>query len=122
GLDEIAVAGQEERRALVEHDQHRFESPQDAVAAPVLRELDGRALEVPAELFELGLESREQREGVRRRPGESGQNPIVVQPPDLLRPLLDDRLPEGDLPVTGENSVITVSNGQNGRAVNHRYL
>ena len=37
----------------VHHHQHRFETPQDAVGAPVLDQLDHRPLEVAAVLFEL---------------------------------------------------------------------
>jgi hypothetical protein len=62
GLDQIAVAGKQERHPGVHHDQHGFEPAQQAIGAPVLGELDGRALEVPAILFELGLEPGKQRE------------------------------------------------------------
>ena len=85
GLDQIAVARQQERRGLVEHDQHRFEPAQDAIAAPVLRQLHGRAFQVAAVLLELRLEPREQREGIGRRAGKARQDAIVVEPPDLLR-------------------------------------
>ena len=85
GLDEVAGARQQERRRLVEHDQHRLEPAQDAIGAPVLRQLDGRALEVAAVLLELGFEAREERERVGGRPGEPGEDPVVVEAPDLLR-------------------------------------
>ena len=53
--------------------------------APVLGELDGGALQVAAVLLELGLEAREEREGVGGRAREAGQDAVVVQPPDLAR-------------------------------------
>ena len=56
-LDEVAGARQQERRLRVRDDQHRLETAQHAVGAPVLRELDGRPLEIAAILFELRLES-----------------------------------------------------------------
>ena len=60
-LDQIAGAGQEERRLLVHDDEHRLEPAKSTVGAPVLGELDGGALEVAAMLLELGFEAREQR-------------------------------------------------------------
>ena len=91
GLDQIAGAREEQRRVLVEHDQHRFEAAQHAIGAPVLRQLDGRALEVAAVLLELGFEAREERERVGGRAGEAGEDLVVVEPADLARALLDDR-------------------------------
>ena len=85
GLDQIAGAGQQERQPRVHDDQHRLEPAQHAVGAPVLGELDGRALEIAAVLLELRFESREQRERVGGRAGKSGENAVVVQPADLLR-------------------------------------
>ena len=85
GLDEVAGARQQERRLRVEHDQHRLEPAEDAVGAPVLRQLDGRPLEVAAVLFELRLEPGEQRERIGGRAGESGQDLVVVEAPDLPR-------------------------------------
>ena len=49
-----------------------------------LRELDRRALEISTVLLELGLEPREQGKRIRRRAGEPGQDPIVVQLADFL--------------------------------------
>jgi hypothetical protein len=47
--------------------EHRLEPAQDAVGAPVLGELDGRADQVALVLVELGLEALEQGEGVGGR-------------------------------------------------------
>ncbi len=98
-------------------DEHRLEPAEDAIGAPVLGQLDRRALEVAAILFELRLEAREQREGIGRRSGEAGQNAIVVQPADLPRALLDDRLAERHLAVAREHGAIAVADGQNRGAV-----
>ena len=68
---------------IVHDDQHRLEPAQHAVGAPVLGQLDRRALEVAAILLQLRLEPREQRERVGRRAGEAGQDLVVVEPADL---------------------------------------
>ena len=108
------------RRLGVHDDQHRLEPPQHAIGAPVLGELDGRALEVAAVLFELGLEAGEQRERVGGRAGEAGEDPVVVQPPDLPGGLLDDRVAEGDLAVAGHDRLVAVPDGQHRRGVEHQ--
>ena len=86
-------------------DQHRLEAAQRAIGAPVLGQLDRRALEVAAILLELRFEAREQRERIGGRPGEPGQDVVVVEPADLARALLDDGVAERDLAVAGEHGV-----------------
>ena len=51
------VPDKKERHAGVHDDQHGLEPAQQAIGPPVLRELDRRAFEVAAVLFELGLEA-----------------------------------------------------------------
>ena len=72
--------------------QHRFEAAQRAIGAPVLGELDGGAIEIAAILLELGLEPGEQRKRIGRRAGKAGEDAVVVEPPDLPRAVLDDRV------------------------------
>ena len=92
-----------ERRKLllrVDDDQHRFEPAQDAIRAPVLGELDGRALEIAAELLELLFEAADERKGVRPAAGEPCQHLPLAEPPHLARAALDDgALIHRDLPV-----------------------
>ena len=90
----------------VHHDQHRFEPAQEAIRAPVLRELDRRAFEIPARLFQLGLEAREQRERIGRRAGKAGEDPIVVEPADFPGGLFHDRVAKGDLAVAGHDRLV----------------
>ena len=45
--------------AAIGDGEHRFEAPQDAIGAPVLRELDCRAREVALMLLELRFEALE---------------------------------------------------------------
>ena len=106
-------------RLRVHDDEHRLEAAQEAVGSPVLRQLDGRALEIAAILFELGLEAGEQGERVGRRAGKPGQDPVVVEPPDLARVLLDDRIAERDLTVAGHDRLVAMTDGQDRGGVEH---
>ena len=76
---------------------------------------------LPRILFELRLETREQRERVGRRPGETRQDAVVVEAPDLARALLDHGLSEGDLAVAGKHRVVAVTDGEDRGAVKHRF-
>src|SRR6266446_5053675 len=71
GLEHIALAGDDQRALLVGDREHRLQAPQDAVGAPVLRELDRRAHQIALVLVELALEALEERESVRRAAGEA---------------------------------------------------
>jgi len=112
-------AGEQKRRRLVEDDQHRLEPSQDPIAAPVLRQLDGRSLQVPAVLLELRFEAGEKCERIGGGAGKTSQNPVVVEAPDLARALLHDGLTKGDLAVASEHGAVLVPDGQNRRAVQH---
>src|SRR6185369_9300426 len=79
GLEDVAVAADDEGGLVVGDGEHRLESAQDAVGAPVLRQLDGRADEMALVLFELGLEALEQRERVGGRTREAGEYLVVVE-------------------------------------------
>ena len=93
GFNQVAGTRQQERRLAIEHDQHGFEPAQRAIGAPVLGELDRRALEVAAILLELGFEAREQRKRIGRRPGKAGEDAVVVEAADLPAPCLTTVLP-----------------------------
>ena len=87
--------------------------------APVLGELDGGSLEVAAVLLEFGLEAGEEGERIGGRAREAGQDPVVVQPPDLAGLLLDDGVAEGDLAVAGHHGLAVVADGEDGGCVKH---
>src|SRR4029453_2249038 len=95
--------GEQERRALVEDDQHGFEPAQDAVASPILCQLDRRSFQIAAIFFEFRLEAAEQGERVGRRSGKTGQDTVVVETTDLPGALLDDGLTERHLAVPAKN-------------------
>src|SRR5262249_52970274 len=79
-------------------------------------------LEISAVLLQLRLEAREQRERVGGGSGKAGENPIVVEAPDLLGGLLDDGLTEGDLAVAGHHRAVAMADGEDGCAVKrHRF-
>src|SRR5258708_6982513 len=78
--------------------EHRLEPPQDAVGAPVLRQLDRRAHQVALVLLELRFEALEERERVGRAAGEAGQDAVLVDTSHLLRAALDHDLAERHLP------------------------
>ena len=104
----------------VHDDQHRFETAQQPIGTPVLGQLDGRAFEVAPVLFELGLETREQRKRVGRRTGKTREDAIVVEPPDFPGGLLDDRVAEGDLAVAGHHGLAVVAHSKHCRGMEHR--
>ena len=83
GLDHVAIAADDVGVVGVGHQQQRFQVAQHAVGAPVLRQLHHGARQIAVELFELGFEAREQREGVGGGAGEPGQNLVVVEPAEL---------------------------------------
>jgi hypothetical protein len=70
------------------------------------------------ELLELGFESREQREGIRGRPGETCKYLVVVQAADLFCPVLDNGFAESDLAVAGDRNLVILADTNNGRRVN----
>ena len=115
GLDEVAGAGEQEQLLAVHHDEHRLEPAQGAIGAPVLRELDGRALELSAVLFELRFEPGEEREGIGGRTGEPGDNSVVIELPDLARVVLHHGLAERDLAIAGHHGAIVEPQGENCR-------
>ena len=82
-------------------------------------QLHRRALEVAAVLLELRLESREEGEGVGGGAGEAGQDPAVVEPPDLAAPGFTTVLPRVTWPSPASTVRPAVANGQNRRAVKH---
>jgi hypothetical protein len=118
-LDQVAGAREEEEGLAVCHDHHRFETPERAIGPPVARELDGRAFEVAAVLFELRFESRKKGERVGGGAGEPCENAIVVEAPDLACAGLHHGLAKGHLAVAGEHGMVRRADRENRRAVEH---
>ncbi len=57
----------------------------------------------PAVLLELRLETAEEGEGIGGRPGESGEDLVLVEAADLLGRVLDDRLAQRHLAVSSHD-------------------
>jgi len=72
GFEHITVASNDERGLDIGHRQHRFESSQHPVGAPVLGQLDGSAHQMTLVLLEFGLETLEQCKRIGRRSGKTG--------------------------------------------------
>ena len=100
---------------LVGHEQHGFELAEELVAPPVLGQLHGGAEQVAAGLFQMGVETFKEGEGVRRGSGEPGENLVFVHPPDFFGGVFhDDALAHGHLPVADEGDVALVAHGEDG--------
>jgi len=64
--------------------------PEELVGAPFLGEFYSGASEVAMILVKLRLEAAEKREGIGRRAGKSGENFLLIEPPNLLGAMLDN--------------------------------
>jgi hypothetical protein len=116
-LDHIAGAGDDIHAVDVRHTEQCFQTPQAAVAAPVLGQFDRRAGQV-AEFLQLALEALEQGKCVRRAAGKSGQHLAAVQAADLAGIGFHHALSQRDLAITADRNVAVPAHRQNGGAVN----
>ena len=94
GLDQIAGARQQERGRLIENDEHRLQPAKNPIAPPVLRELDGGALQIAPILLQFRLEPGEEREGVGCRACEPCEDARRCRAVDLAGTAADDSLAE----------------------------
>jgi hypothetical protein len=104
GFEYVAVARDDEGRRAVSHREHRLESAQCPVGAPLLGQFDRGSHEMSGMLLKLTFESLEERERVGRAAGKTGKDLTVVQAPDFAGGRLDHDLAEGDLPVSTERN------------------
>src|SRR5947207_479233 len=98
-----ARATRKRSRESVGDRQHGLEPAQDPVGAPVLGELDSRALELSLMLVELRLEALEERERVRGCASEAGENLVAEKPAHFARGRLDHDVSESDLSVSPQS-------------------
>src|SRR6516162_9982157 len=92
GFQHITGAGEQQRDLRIGDDHHRFQPAQIAIGAPVLRQLDRGAGELPGILLELGFQPLEQRKGVRRGACKSADDVALAEAADLFGIGLDHRL------------------------------
>src|SRR5262249_14858375 len=109
----------QERRRLVGDDEHRFETPQHPVGAPVTSEFHSGALEVSAVLLELRFESGEEREGIGGRAGEHRKNRVVAETAETRRTLLHHGIAECYLAIARKHRTIAVSQREDCRRTYH---
>ena len=67
--------------------------------------------------LELGFKSLKQREGIGRTPGESGQDPVMVQAADLAGGRLDHDVSEGDLTISAQGDTVAPAHREDRGAV-----
>src|SRR5206468_9565900 len=77
------------------------------------------ALKVAVELFQLRLELFEQRESIRRRPREAGDDSVMMKLTDFTSAMFHDGLPEAHLSVSHHDDFAAMTNRQYGCAVQH---
>src|SRR5689334_13211470 len=83
---------------------------QNLVGPPVLGKFDYAARQVAVELLQLRFESREERESVGGGPGESSQDFVVIESPQLPRGCFEDFVTERDLAVTRHHDFTVAAN------------
>ena len=113
-LDHVAVAGEDEGAGFVGDDEHRFQTAQHAVGAPVFGELDGGAQQLPVLFFQLAFKALKEGEGVGGAAGESSEDAVFVETTDFARVALHDGVAERDLAVAGDGDVATTTDGEDG--------
>ena len=116
-LENVAGAGNDQRRSVVGDGQHGFEPAQNSVGAPVLGQFDRRALQLSLVLVELRLEALKQRECVRGGARKTRQHSVVEEPAYLARGRFNDDVAERHLAIAAERHAGTAPNRQYGSAV-----
>ena len=78
GLDHVALSA-EQKVCSCRRPAARLPDGAGTVGAPVLGQFHGRAAEIAVILLQLGFEAGEERKGVGRRAGETGENLVLVE-------------------------------------------
>src|SRR5437016_6098681 len=78
GLDDVALAAEQECLFLVRDQQQGFEVAQKFVGAPVFCQLDRAPSQVAVILLQLRFEAAEKGESVGRRASKSSQDLVLV--------------------------------------------
>ena len=98
--------------------EQRLETAENAVAAPVLCQLDGGARKIARVALELLLELLKQRESVGGGAGEARQELSAAQSTHLHRIRLHNGIADGHLAVAAQGDFAIPAYCQNGRGAN----
>ena len=114
-LQNIAGTGQNERRAFVGNDHHRFQAAQIPVRTPILGQFHAGPHQLPGILLKLAFQPGKQSERVRRGASEAADDlAVLADLAHLARVSLDDRCTQADLPITSDDDTAAFANSQNG--------
>ena len=117
GFDEIAVAGEQEGRRASSTMSIASRRRSTRSVRQSLASSTAERSRLPRYCSSFDSKRAKSANESAADPAKPGQDPVVVQPPDLLCRLLDDRLAEGHLAIAGEDGPVAVANGENRRAV-----
>ena len=68
-------------------------------------------------LVQLRFKALKEGKGIGRAAGKTGEDPALMDTPNLARAGLDDDVVKGDLPITAHGDTLAAANGQNRRTV-----
>ena len=117
GFDDLAVAAQQQDAIGVGDDQHRLETAQVLVGAPLLAQPDRRAHEVALVLVEVLLELVEERQRVGDGAGEPADHLTVKAGAGPSRRALHHDVADGHLPVACHGDRSAALHRHDGRRV-----
>ena len=117
GLENVAVAGQDEADFPISDEHHGFQPAQIAVGAPILGQLHAGAQQLAGILVEFGLKPLEQREGVGGRAGEAADHVALGEAAHLAGIAFDDGLADRDLAVAADHRLSALADHDDGGRV-----
>src|ERR1700679_4152156 len=104
-VDNVSRSGEDERLAFIGYKEQRFKIAQHLVGAPILRQLDGRAVKLAGKLLQLGLKTRKEIEGVRSGSGKPGKYLVLIEAANLPRGVFQHVIAERNLPIGGHDDL-----------------
>src|SRR5439155_25877025 len=105
---------------FVDDDKERLEPAEDAVAAPILRQLHRGARHVRRISLQLLLELIKEPHPVGRRTGEPGEDPSASKSTHFVGVGLHHRLTDGNLSIATKRNLSIAAHGQDRRRADAR--
>jgi hypothetical protein len=118
GLNNVSRAGEHENPLAGTDEEPGFEVPEEAIAAPLARQVNGCSPHVAVTPFELALESLEEGKCVGGSAGETDQNLATIDATHLAGTRFHDDFSDGDLTVGAHCDLSVPAHGENGGALN----